>query len=95
MAGEFILKQSILLLRPRADVVDDQRCASSRNTVAHNHDMRAIPHEARHQITRFEILPVTSFFHRKTLPLKITAQVWLQPMVDVFVRFFSPQFFRY
>ena len=70
MAGEFILKQSILLLRPRADVVDDQRCASSRNTVAHNHDMRPIPHEARHQVTRLEILSVTSFFHRKTLPLK-------------------------
>ena len=95
MAGEFILKQSILFLRPRADVVDDQRCAFSRNTVAHKHDMRPIPHEAHHQVTRFEILSATSFFHRKTLPLKITAQVWHPPMVDVFVRFFSPQFFGY
>ena len=56
--------------------------------------MRPIPHEARHQVTRFEILAAASFSHRKTLPLKITAQVWHPPMVDVFVRFFQPPILR-
>ena len=92
MAGKGVEKKPLLLLRPAADAVENERSPVLRPSVADNHDMgKALPHESGHNIPRKIILrpvcDIRSACDRESTPpaAQISLNIGDASMVDMAV----------
>lgn len=83
-------KQSVLLLCPRTNVVDNQRLPRRISAFAHDHDMRKVwRHDASYKVSRLIVLGHSGDGEAPPAPLKILPDVGNPPMVYILIRRFE------